>query len=211
MFRHSHTTPRKIPQAVAQTGHRSGRWRTLVVMLSMLLLLAVGRGFAADPKPVAEYQLKAALLPKVALFVQWPAKAFSAPGAPLVIGVFGENPFGPHLEDVARGQVIDGHPLSVQVCRDLQEAALCHLVFISGDNTKTMEETLRQLARAPVLTVSDSPNFATQGGMVNLVTINQKIRLEVNLEAIQRADLRIDPHLLQMVKLVKSVPSKTKP
>jgi hypothetical protein len=180
-------------------------------MLSVLALLAVGRAWADEPASVGEYQLKAALLPKLAMFIQWPAKAFSASRSPLVIGVLGENPFGPHLEELARGRVVGGHPLSVQMCRDPQEAARCHVVFISGRDAKNMEETLRLLAGTPVLTVSDAPNFASQGGMVNLVVVNQKLRLEVNPEAILSAELRIDPQLLQLAKVVKTSSLKTKP
>lgn len=219
MFRHPHNNPQRTPTArpatapceSAQTGGGGRRCRTLVVMLSVLALLAVGRAWAAEPASVGEHQLKAALLPKLAMFIQWPAKAFSAARGPLVIGVLGENPFGQHLEELARGRVVGGHPLSVQMCRDPQEAARCHVVFISGRDAKNMEETLRLLAGTPVLTVSDAPNFASQGGMVNLVVVNQKLRLEVNPEAILSAELRIDPQLLQLAKVVKTSSLKSKP
>ena len=177
----------------------------------LLAVVAIWPAAAAEPAPVGEHELKAAFLPKFPLFVQWPSGAFKAPGDPLVIGILGDASFAGHAEHAVAGKVIGGRALSVQVCRDAAEARRCHIVFILGDDPKATEETLRDLAGSSVLTISDAPNFASQGGMVNLVTANKRVRLEVNLEAIQRAELRMDPQLLQMAKAVKTSARKTKP
>lgn len=183
-------------------------WRQyLGVALVAMIMLSLPLGGLAQTKPVGEYELKAAFLAKLPLFVQWPATGFTAPGSPLVIGVLGENPFGLHLENAAHGKVIEGHPLLVQACRDFQEAAHCHIVYVSGGDERAIEAILRQFAGTSVMTVSDAANFASLGGMVNLVTGNKKVRLEVNLEAMKRVGVRMDPQLLQMVKVVTTATS----
>ena len=186
-------------------------WPTGLVVVALLVALAGGRGAAAESSAVGEYELKAAFLPKFPLFVRWPAAAFPASGTPLIIGVLGENPFGRHLEEAVGGKIVDGHPLKVQLCRDAQEAGHCQIVFISGADPKALAGSLSQLTGNKVLTVGDAPGFASQGGMVNLITINQKVRLEVNLEAIQSAGLRMDPQFLQIAKVVKTAPPNAKP
>lgn len=203
---------------VATVDCRLSGWGGILRGHCLLLLLLLGfmssmfqPGAVAQVKPVGEYELKAALLPKLGLFVKWPASAFANAGSPFVIGVLGENPFGQHLENAIHGRMIDGHPLTVQPCRDVREAARCHIVFIRGGDAKAMDDALSQLAGTSVLAVSDVPGFASQGGMVNLVIENQKVRLEVNLEAIQKAELRIDPQLLKLAKVVKSTAPKPQP
>jgi hypothetical protein len=45
-----------------------------------------------------EYQVKAAMLYKFALFVEWPAKAFATETSPFVACVVGQDPFGKWLQ-----------------------------------------------------------------------------------------------------------------
>ena len=47
-----------------------------------------------------ENQLKAAFLYNFSQFVTWPDDAFSNSSSPIAIGVLGENPFGPVLNDL---------------------------------------------------------------------------------------------------------------
>ncbi len=175
----------------------------------LLWLLAGWTGQAAESRPIRESDLKAAFLPKFPLFVQWPSSSFAGAEAPLVIGVLGENPFGDQLEALVRGKVIDGHPVSVRPCRTAKEALGCHIVFFAGANAGG--ETLRQFAGSKVLTVGDTPGFAEQGGMVNLVMVDRKVRLEVNQEALQKAELRIDPQLLQLARVIRTTAPQPKP
>lgn len=175
----------------------------------LLWLLAGGSGQAAEGRLVRESELKAAFLPKFPLFVQWPSSSFAGAEARLVIGVLGENPFGDKLEVLVRGKVVDGHPIAVRQCRDAKEALGCHIVFCTGANATG--ETVRQFAGSKVLTVGDTPGFAEQGGMVNLVMVDRKVRLEVNLEAVQKAELRIDPQLLQLARVIRTATPQSKP
>jgi hypothetical protein len=178
--------------------------RRLGCVLAGLLSLATALRCAADDSvTIGEYELKAAFLPKFPLFVQWPPDAFKSADAPLVIGIFGESEIAEHLEAITVGKTVGGRRLKVRICRDSAEARRCHIVFFPGNELGAIAETLSQLAGAAVLTISDAPDFASVGGMVNLVTADKKIRLEVNLEAIQQAGLRMDPQLLQLAKPVK--------
>ena len=59
---------------------------------------------SAQTTPSPEYQVKAVFLFNFAQFVDWPSKAFPEPQTPLVIGVVGEDPFGPYLDETVRGE-----------------------------------------------------------------------------------------------------------
>ena len=221
MPRRPHITSRTEPPATASAavvpvfaagGGVGSRWTLAIIAWLLLLIFGHRECPAADPKPIEEYELKAAVASKLPMFTQWPDASFSSTSAPLVIGILGENRFGQHLENAVRNKVSVGHPLVVKQCRDIKEATQCHLVFIFGDR-KEVEEALRQLAGLKVLTVSDSPGFAELGGMVNLTLTpaDKKIQIEVNLEAVNRSGLRLDPRLLQLAKIVKSSSPSPKP
>lgn len=48
----------------------------------------------------------------------------------------------------------------------------------------------------PILTVSDMENFCQKGGVIRLLTINNYLKFEVNLDAAQKAGLNIGSQML---------------
>ena len=58
-----------------------------------------------------EYRIKAAYLYQFGRYVDWPAKAFSDPKAPFVIGVLDEDPVASNLEQIAQIKKIQDRPI----------------------------------------------------------------------------------------------------
>src|ERR1700744_2916631 len=71
--------------------------------LSAFLFLAFSNP-SAEAQVSREYQLKAAFLYNFAQFTDWPENAFADTNAPIVIGIFGSDPFGPALPETIRGE-----------------------------------------------------------------------------------------------------------
>ena len=55
-------------------------------------------------------------------------------------------------------------------------AATCRELFISSSETKQLTEILSNLGKLGVLTVSDMPEFVQQGGMVQFVMAEERVR-----------------------------------
>ncbi len=68
--------------------------------------------------------------------------------------------------------------------------------------TSPHREALKAFVAAGALTVGDSDDFIRTGGMVGLITVENKIRFEVNLATCRRAGLRISASLLRLAKTV---------
>lgn len=185
------------------------------VLTAWLLCVFLSTGFhlagQTPARPVSEYELKAVFLAKLPLFVKWPPGDSAMTNSPFLIGVLGDNPFGGLLETTLAGKSVEGRPVKLVACREAKEAAKCQLVFVAGLDPKAAGELCRQLAKSPVLTVSDVPGFVGQGGMVGLVVADRKVRLEIDAEAAQQAGLRIDPQLLRMAKAIKGSSSGPPP
>jgi len=175
----------------------------------LLLGLSCLVGVAAEKPVVQEFQLKAALVLKLPLFVEWP----SAPSQParneLIIGILGNNPFGNHLETISHNKLVGGHVVVIRLCQKLEEAQACHLVFVAESEKARLAEILKALRGRQILTVSDLPAFAESGGMVGLVALNRKINLEINQHALHAAGLKVDPQLLQLARVVGAGPDKS--
>lgn len=166
-----------------------------------LLLLGASNG-RAQTAPTSEYQLKAVFLFNFAQFVEWPPQAFAEAETPLVIGVLGEDPFGSYLDETVRGEAMKGHPMVVRRYREVEDVEACHILFISQAKAGLLEQILARLNGQNVLTVSDAPGFAQEGGMIEFVTNRNKIRLRINLEAARVGELTISSKLLRLADLV---------
>ena len=181
--------------AAAGLARRGGRWAAMVsLLLGSLLKLP------AETSTAPDYQLKAVFLFNFAQFTDWPAKAFADAQAPLVIGVLGEDFFGPYLGETVRGEKANNRPLLVQHYRRIADIRTCHVLFISRSEMDRLEQIFQALPGRSILTVSDIPNFAARGGMIELFMEKNKIRMRINLAAVKAADLNISSKLLRLAE-----------
>ena len=147
--------------------------------------------------PSNEYLLKAAFLYNFAKLTRWPKSSFEGPESPLQLCVLGDNPFGTALGALA-GRKVAGRPIEPRKITFTEEAAGCHIVFVTGPWLPELATALESSADGPVLTVGDAQDFAKLGGTISMKTVNYKIRFEVNLEVARRSGLRLDVRLLQL-------------
>ncbi|MBC7366129.1 MAG: YfiR family protein [Undibacterium sp.] len=153
----------------------------------------------------AENQIKAVFLFNFTQFVKWPARTFADAQAPIVIGVLGEDPFGPYLDGVVQNEKIGGRPIVVRRYRRVEDLAECHILFISRSESARLEQICAQLNKSwSILTVGDSENFSRQGGMVRFATEGGKTRLRINIAAAKAAELTLSSKLLAHAVIVVS-------
>jgi hypothetical protein len=157
---------------------------------------------AAAAETPSEYQVKAVFLYNFAQFVDWPAAAFADERAPLVIGVLGEDPFGPDLDAAVRGEIVNNRPLLVRRYRDISQVEACNILFISSSEASHLEKILGALRGRTILTVGDSEDFARRGGMIRFVTDRNRIRLRISLNAVSVGNLTISSKLLRLADIV---------
>jgi hypothetical protein len=176
-----------------------------VPLLFLCLMLACSVLIYAAPvaEPIVdEYQVKAAFLFNFAKFVEWPNEAFSDPNAPLVITVFGEDPFNGSLEAV-KGKLVNNRKLTIRRVKDIQEIGKSNVLFVSPSARKELWRILEALQGQNVLTVGEDGAFTQCGGIINFVKEDNRVRFEVNVTAAERAGLKISSRLLALARVVK--------
>ena len=174
-------------------------WSVLLAALSM-----VATGAGADTATALEYKVKAGYLFNFAKFVDWPAKTLPVTNSPIVIGVLEDDPAAPLLDQQLQGKVANGHPLLVRRLPDLAGVPVCQIFFISRAQSQRTDELLANSQTAPVLLVGEADQFAHRGGMINFVRKDETFRLEVNLEAAEKAGLKVSSKLASIATLVKT-------
>lgn len=168
-----------------------------------VLWLAAGAGAlrGAAPRPL-EYEVKAAFLFNFAKFVEWPPDSFREPAA-LAICVFGEDPFGAVLDRTVAGEKLGDRPLQVRRTDRLSDLRSCQIAFIGDSERERVPEILASLRGANVLTVGESDRFAEQGGMVRFFLEANRVRFEINLDAVERTPLAVSSKLLRVARVVR--------
>ena len=174
-------------------------------LFAILILCGV---CAAKPQRIfgqrasAEYEVKAAYLYNFAKFVEWPAKAFPSDKSPIVLCVFGKDPFSGELETTVLGKTMEGRAFETRHTNRVEELHVCQMVFVSDGEAKHIAEILAVVKDAPVLLVGESPKFAEDGGEIGFVLQDGKVHFAVNVDAVERAHLRVSSKLLSLAKIV---------
>lgn len=199
MTQHNTTKPLSRHHGVAGSSRpRSSVNRLALLWTGVILgLLSAPADVGGQAAHLREYDLKAAHLYHIAHYVSWPTNT----DAPLTIGVFGSDRFGEALS-MLEGKSAKGRRLIVKRLASEQEIASCQMVFIAASETERLPELLELAAGHSVLTVGEVSGFAEQGGMINLVAERNKVKLEVNRNALTRAHLTISSEVLKLARLV---------
>ena len=171
-----------------------------------IVLLAVGTAVARAEQADA---LKAAFVLNFLKFAEWPVAGPSETNATLVIAAVGNGPLTTALKTVLNGKTAQGRKVEVLVFRDAAEwkrgNRSCQALFITPATHSAWGEIRASVADRPVLTIGAATGFCTEGGMLNLYEKENRIRYEANLEAVEKAGLKLRSELLKLATIVTTM------
>lgn len=177
------------------------RYACLLLIAVMSLCLAIPQESLAQ---LEEQQVKAAILYNFAKFVTWPEKSFVDDNAPLVIAILGDDALHKRIANL-EGKKIGNRTITIIHWSryDLQRRKKnCQILYVAGSERKKLAEILSTVAKEPILTVSDLPNFTQKGGTLNFEKSNQNIRFAINLDASKQAGLQISSKLFPLATTI---------
>jgi hypothetical protein len=141
-----------------------------------------------------EYRVKAAYLFNFTKFIDWPVTATDGDNS-FSICIAGRNPFGAALASTLVGETAAGRSTATRVVNP-GDADSCQVLFVPRGVAAA--PYFRGVEGAPVLTVGESPDFLAQGGVINFVIDEGRVRFEINQMAAERAQLKVSSRLLQL-------------
>lgn len=158
-------------------------------------LLACGTQVWANTH-LSEAEVKAGFIYNFTKFITWPA---SNDAHTLRICSQGNSPLAGKLH-LLEGRATQGR--TIQIDTATTDWRNCHVLYFEATAPATISATLTQLAQAPVLTISDQPDFIQLGGMIGLTTVADHVRFSINLGALQQAGLQVGSQLLTLAQKV---------
>lgn len=147
-------------------------------------------------------QVKAAFIYNFSLFVEWPPHALEDENAPFIIGILGDDPFGESLDNALKGKLLKERRYQIKRSKWISDIADSHILFISPSAVHDMESILNKISGKAVLTIGDYPGLASKGVMVNFYIEDEKVRFEININAVRQAGLKVSSKLLRLGKII---------
>jgi hypothetical protein len=184
--------------------HRIG-WAQALLGLAVLGW-ASDCGFSEDLAPT-KYQVESVFLLNFAKYVDWPASAFTNDTVPMTIGVIGAGPLGDDLKRTIAGKDVNGRPFVLKYLAADAELRGCQILFISHSEASRVGGILDKAGALPILTVGEDEEFEQDGGIINFVLKNGKVRIEISLSAAKKAGLTISSRLLAVADVVRGRPN----
>jgi len=194
---------------------RTGRSRRWWRALGATLALAASFSATAVPAGTLQLRVEGAFLVNFIRYTDWPAQRFDHAGSPYLISVVGSGEAAETIGAVANAAgAIRGRRVVVQRVRlgpsmaasaraeSIRQLRRSHLVFIAeGEGATDVRRVLDAVEGASVLTVSDVPGFAADGGMLGLVRSGRHLAIEANPSAIRTARVSVSAKVLKLARL----------
>src|SRR4051794_22926513 len=112
-------------------------------ILRLLLAVWVLAGFAPARAQInLEYDIKAGFLYNFIRMTEWPSGSLPPEGQPIILGVYGANPFGLSLTSL-NGKMAKGHPVQVKEISSIDDLKKCQIVFISPSEKEKYSELIK--------------------------------------------------------------------
>lgn len=198
----------------------------IYILLMFTMLSGAVLGTSTDLNTAAdtvtsEHQIKVAFLYNFFSFIDWPEDKMGAPDRPIVIGIVkteGSEEFVKALDLLTKKQVKDrkiilktlddtrllsGSENGNSAAQDelIESLKECHVVLFCESSKMRIDNLpliIKTLKGSPVLTVAERPGFIENGGQINFLTVDNKMRFEINQTAAKENRLSIRAKLLKL-------------
>ena len=164
-------------------------------LLTFLAVLFLSVGVNAQSK---DYTFHSVFVYNFTKYIEWPDA-----GKEIVIGVHGgDAQVMQAFEKMAQAKSVGDKKFVVKAINKPEDAAVCHLIFIPDDESEKAAAYSQKFAGAPKLIVTEREGMIKKGGLINFVTVDGKLRFELNQRALDKAGLKVSSQLLGLAILV---------
>ena len=165
-----------------------------------LVLIFVNYCYAEYAK---EYELKGVCIIKFIDYIKWPDKSFGNNNNEFILGILGHNYFDNFFEHF-RGKQFKDNNFKIIYFDSVDEIGQPQILFISSSFKNNLENIFKELENKKILTIGDVPDFAEKGGIINLINKEGYISFEININALNRSEIKISSDLLGISKLIEN-------
>ncbi len=185
----------------AQQRAGTGRGICVLRLAVFALLLSAAPAGAQAVGAAPEQNIKAAYLYNFGAYVDWPAEVLP-PDAPLTIAILQNEPVAAALEQITRDRRVNGRVVQVRRLAPGESLDGVQMLFVGADGATDLPALAAAARARSVLVITESGDGLRQGGVINFVMVDDRIRFEVSLDAADASRLAISSRLLAVAQQV---------
>lgn len=176
----------------------------LINQLIIVSLLSMCLATRAEAEVAKHHQIMAGFLLHFTSFTQWKSLEDNS----INLCLLGPEPFKSYINEMVkrRPKNSQGETIVLNYVDKASQNNLnnCQIIYLQPEHYQSMWQNIGAMQNT--LLVSQSSEFISQGGMINFVLKNKRVKLEVNLPAVKAAQLKISSELLKHAKIIDGTP-----
>ncbi len=180
-------------------GRIGSRAASIMLLIAFVMVVRPATLAAAPGKKISEEQLSelhAALVLKIAMFVQWPEEAPELSEYKISLAVSGDDRVFQAFKKLEK-KTIKGQTIALNHTALSTDLSTSRIVFFSSDQPYEI------VPWPGVLTIGDSSDFNARGGMIRLSIENGRPRFSINLKSAEAAGIEFSSKLLKIASIYK--------
>lgn len=178
------------------------RFLPLKIIIASLFMMLQTEILFAQSSRLDENEVKAAYLYNFVKYVEWPVTTSAQENSTLYFCVIGNAPFNASVMTSLAEKPLKNRKVSIKELTFDDNISHCDLLFINSQVRNNLTNILKSATENSILTVSDIKGFATTGGIIEFIMINNKIRFRINNRSARMSNLKISSHLLNLATSV---------
>jgi len=160
------------------------------------IVMLVGSMAFAQERPM--YEVYSMMVFNFIKYVQWPADN----NKEFVIGVVGNNEIYNTLTTWYGGKPKGAKTYVIKKFKNASEVTDCQVIFIDNSKSNEFDAINALVAGKGTLVVTSKNGLGLKGSCINFKTVDDKLRIELNLRAIEASNLKVAGALTSMAILI---------
>src|SRR5882672_12014211 len=170
--------------------------KTARIVLVGLVMMAGSAAFAQE-RPL--HEVYSMMVFNFVKYVQWPTNDNNKE---FVIGVVGNNEIYNTLNTWYAGKAKGNKTYVIKKFSNASEVTDCQVVFIDRSKSGEFEAINNKVKGKGTLVVTDRPGLGQKGSCINFKTVEDKLRFELNQQAVESSNLKVSGALSSMAILI---------
>lgn len=169
--------------------------KLLIALLAVSMLFAFRLENNED-----EPTVKALFIYNFTKHVEWPKGKINGK---FIIGVFGNSPVFDKLTVILKDRRIKDKEVEVKRINSSDQVEACDLVFIAKSDNDKLKEINEKADCYGVLIITEERDMAKKGSCINIIRQDERLKFEINDNAIKKEGLKISSQLYELAVIVK--------
>jgi len=181
---------------------QSARVTKAIIALACLLTCKLATQTHAEP--VEQATIEAAMTLQLLSFTEWPAEQDQNVNHPRKIGIFQCEEHFDAFSQLTEDIRYKGKVTVALVHEELSATELAEFdaLFFGEAEDTAIPRIIRKLEKQPIVLIGAFDGFLEQGGMVNLIKSQKKVRFEIHLSNSKRNGIEYRAKLLRLAAKV---------